>query len=157
MWVFTNSPFCDLLETQTSHQQWVIPSHEIKSTEVADCHSESAYYNMYSFILAIAILKAYLFYVVIELVSKLSLSKPFSDYVADKISKISYFTFSIGIISYIARETARNLQHRGLDLDILNKFWSDSEASILMAAIIYVIAQIFKRGIELQNENDLTV
>ena len=120
-------------------------------------YSESAYYNMYSFILAIAILKAYLFYVVIELVSKLSLSKPFSDYVADKISKISYLTFSIGIISYIARETARNLQHRGLDLDALNKFWSDSQAFILMAAVIYVIAHIFKRGIEIQNENDLTI
>ncbi|MFN6334976.1 MAG: hypothetical protein ACK4V4_00510 [Sphingobacteriales bacterium] len=26
-----------------------------------------------------------------------------------------------------------------------------------MAATIYVIAQVFKKGIELQNENDLTV
>jgi hypothetical protein len=120
-------------------------------------YSEDAYYYMYSFILAIAMLKAYLFYVVIELVSKLSLSKPFSDYVADKISKISYYTFSIGIISYFARESVRYLEHRGLDLDNLNRFWADSQAFILMAAIIYVISNIFKRGIELQNENDLTI
>jgi len=26
-----------------------------------------------------------------------------------------------------------------------------------MAAVVYVIATIFKRGVELQNENDLTV
>jgi hypothetical protein len=120
-------------------------------------YSEDAYYCMYSFILVIAMLKAYLFYVVIELVSKLSLSKPFSEYVADKISKISYYTFSIGIISYFARESVRYLEHRGLDLDILNRFWADSEAFILMAAIIYVISNIFKRGIEIQNENDLTI
>lgn len=120
-------------------------------------YSEDAYYGMYSFILVIAILKAYLFYVVIELVSKLSLSKPFSDYVADKINKISYYTFSIGLISYIGKETAKHLQHRSIELDTLNKFWADSEAFILMAAVIYVIAQIFKRGIEIQNENDLTI
>lgn len=120
-------------------------------------HSEDAYYGMYSFILVIAILKAYLFYLVIELVSKLSLSKPFSEYVADKISKISHYTFAIGIISYIARGSASYLEHRGLDLDILSKFWADSQAFILMAAIIYVIANIFKRGIEIQNENDLTI
>ena len=120
-------------------------------------YSEDAYYGMYSFILIIAILKAYLFYVVIELVSKLSLSKPFSGYVADKIFKISYYTFAIGIISYIARASTSYLEHRGLDLDNLNKFWADSQAFILMSAIIYVIANIFKRGIEIQNENDLTI
>jgi hypothetical protein len=120
-------------------------------------YSENAYYGVYSFILAVALLKAYLFYVVIELVSKLSLSKPFSDYVADKINKISYYTFSIGLISYIGKETAKHFGHRGIELDALNKFWADSEAFILMAAVIYVIAQIFKRGIEIQNENDLTI
>lgn len=120
-------------------------------------HSEWMHYGMYSYILTIAVLKAYLFYIVINLVSNLSLSKPFSSYVADQISKISYYTFSIGIISYIARETAKHLEHRGLELDILNEFWVDSEAFILMAGIIYVIAQIFNRGIEIQNENDLTI
>lgn len=120
-------------------------------------YSENAYYGIYSFILAIAMLKAYLFYVVIELVSKLSLSKPFSEYVADKINKISYYTFSIGLVSYIGKETAKHFEHRGIELDALNKFWADSEAFILMAAVIYVISQIFKRGIEIQNENDLTI
>jgi hypothetical protein len=120
-------------------------------------YSENAYYGMYSFILGVALLKAYLFYVVIELVSKLSLSKPFSDYVADKINKISYYTFSVGLISYIGKETAKHLQHRGIELDALNKFWADSEAFILMGGVIYIIAIIFKKGIDIQNENDLTV
>jgi hypothetical protein len=120
-------------------------------------HSKWAYYGMYSFILTISVLKAYLFYLVIMLLSNINLSKPFSSYVARQISKISYYTFSIGLISYIARETSRNLSRHGYEIDTLNQFWADSQAFILMAAVIYVIAIIFSRGVELQNENDLTV
>lgn len=47
--------------------------------------------------------------------------------------------------------------HYGLVTDPLNQFWEDSQAFILMAAVIYIIATIIKRGVELQNENDLTV
>jgi len=47
--------------------------------------------------------------------------------------------------------------HHGFNTNILSKFWADSGAYIIMGAIIYIIATIFKKGIELQNENDLTV
>jgi hypothetical protein len=119
--------------------------------------SKWAFFSMYSFILVISILKAVLFYVVIRLVSKINLTKPFNSFVSRQISLMSYYTFSIGILSYIARETAKNLQHRGYVIDSLNQFWADSQAFILMAAVIYVIATIFSRGVEIQNENDLTV
>ena len=116
-----------------------------------------AFFSMYSFILVISILKAYLFYLVVMLVTKLDLLKPFNSFVSKQIMRISYFTLSIGLLSYIARETAKYLLQRGYEIDQLNQFWVDSQAFILMAAIIYVIATIFKRGLEIQNENDLTV
>ncbi len=119
--------------------------------------SKWAFFGIYSFILFISILKAYLFYVVIRLLCKLNLSKPFNSFVSEQITQISYYTFSIGILSYIARQTAKNLQHHGFAIDNLNEFWADSQAFILMAAVIYVIATIFKKGVEIQNENDLTV
>lgn len=119
--------------------------------------SKWAFFSMYSFILVIAILKAVLFYVVIRLVSKIDLSKPFNSFVSRQISQISYYTLSIGLLSYIARQSAKNLAHRGFATDNLNQFWADSQAFILMAAVIYVIAAIFKKGIDIQNENDLTV
>lgn len=115
------------------------------------------FFSMYSFILFISMLKAGLFYVVIKLLYKLNLSKPFDTYVAGKIKTISYYTLSIGLISYIARQTAKSIQHYGFEVDALNQFWADSQAWILMAAVIWVIATIFSRGVELQNENDLTV
>lgn len=119
--------------------------------------SKWAFFSMYSFILFISVLKAYLFYVVIRLLSKLNLSKPFNSFVSVQITQISYYTFSIGILSYVARQTAKNLQHHGYVIDNLNGFWADSQAFILMAAVIYVIATIFKKGVELQNESNLTV
>ena len=119
--------------------------------------SKWAFFSMYSFILIISILKAVLFYVVIILVSKIDLSKPFNSFVSKQISQISYYTLSIGLLSFIARQSAKNLLHHGFVTDNLNQFWEDSEAFILMAAIVYIIATIFKKGIELQNENDLTV
>ncbi|MBN2666855.1 MAG: DUF2975 domain-containing protein [Bacteroidales bacterium] len=39
----------------------------------------------------------------------------------------------------------------------MDQFWVDSQAFILMAAVVYVIATIFKKGLEIQNENDLTI
>lgn len=119
--------------------------------------SKPAFYIIYSFILVISILKAVLFYFVIMLVSKMDLLKPFSSFVSKQIYKISYFTLSIGILSYTARQAANNLQHHGFAMDGLNQFWTDSQAFILMAAVIYVIAVIFKKGLEIQNEIDLTV
>ena len=119
--------------------------------------SRLAFFGVYSFILTISILKACLFYTVIRLMHKMDLSKPFSTFVARQFSLISYYTLSIGLISFIARQLVKNLMHHGFVTDNLNQFWADSQAFILMGAIIYIIATIFKKGIELQNENDLTV
>ena len=119
--------------------------------------SQWAFFGMYSFILVIAIYKAYMFYIVTVLVTKIDLAKPFSEFVADHIRKISYYSFFIGLISYIARQTAKSLTHHGFKVDNLDQFWADSQAFILMAAVIYIIAAIFSKGVELQTENELTV
>jgi len=119
--------------------------------------SRWAFFSMYSFILTISVLKAFLFYIVIRLVSKINLSKPFNNYVAKQISQISYYTFSIGLLSYIARRSAQNLQHRGYLIDSIDQFWADSQAFIIMAAVIYVIAIIFSKGVDYQEELEETV
>ena len=119
--------------------------------------NELAFFGIYSFILIISILKAVLFYTVIRLMHKMNLSKPFSTFVEKQISLVSYYALSIGLLCYITNQVVKNLNHRDLVSDNLNQFLGDSEAFILMGAVIYIIAQIFKRGVELQEENDLTV
>jgi hypothetical protein len=105
----------------------------------------------------VAALKAYLFFLLVKVFKKLNLVKPFSIDIAKLIEKISYEALSIAIVSFIARQYTKNIVQSGYDIDHVNKYWSDSAAFLMMAAIVYVISQLFKKGIELQNENDLTV
>ncbi|MBS1620810.1 MAG: DUF2975 domain-containing protein [Bacteroidetes bacterium] len=119
--------------------------------------SKLAFFGIYSFILIISILKACLFYLVIRLMHKMDLKKPFSTFVARQITLLGYFTLVIGLLSYIARQLVKNLMHHGFVPDNLISFWEDSQAFILMGAVIYIIATIFKKGVDIQHENDLTV
>ncbi|MFN8275186.1 MAG: DUF2975 domain-containing protein, partial [Flavobacteriaceae bacterium] len=80
-----------------------------------------AFTGMYSLIMAISALKAYLFYIVIKLMNKLDLTRPFNAFVSEQITQLSYYTLSIGLVGYIAREIARNLEHHGYDVDQLSK------------------------------------
>lgn len=120
-------------------------------------NSKLAFFGIYSFILIIAVLKAGLFYAVIKLMHKMDLSKPFNTFVAKQILQISYYTLSIGFLSYIARQIVKSLHHHSFVPNNLNQFWADSQAFILMGGVVYIIAIIFKKGIALQTENDLTV
>jgi Ni/Fe-hydrogenase subunit HybB-like protein len=127
--------------------------------DLSEMYNESklAFFGIYSFIIFISILKACLFYILIRLMHKMDLSKPFNTFVAKQMKQISYYTLSIGLFSYIGRELVKNLMHHGFVTDQLNQFWTDGQAFILMGAVIYIIAIIFKKGVDLQTENDLTV
>mgnify|MGYP005990180573 FL=1 len=114
--------------------------------------SKWAFFSMYSFILFIAFLKAYLFYIVVKLVTQINLSKPFNKFTSREISKISYFTFSIGLLSQIALRISLKLKYYEINTDTVNEFYADSKAFILMSAVIYVIAIIFAKGVEFQEE-----
>jgi len=96
----------------------------------------TAFFGAYSFILTIAILKAVLFYQLILLMHKMDLLKPFNTYVANKIVHISYYTLSIGFLSYIGRQFIQTLLHRDLVIENLSAFWADSQAFVLMGAVI---------------------
>lgn len=122
-------------------------------TEIYD-KNKWAFFGIYSFILSISILKAYLFYIVIRLMHKMDLTKPFNTFVSKQILQISHNTLLIGLLSFIAREVT---MHHIDVTDSLNQFWADSQAFILMGAVIYIIATVFKKGVDIQNENDLTV
>ncbi|TLF44335.1 DUF2975 domain-containing protein [Maribacter aurantiacus] len=119
--------------------------------------SKLAFFGMYGFVLTVSILKAVLFYQVVLLVTKIDLPKPFNRWVSKQIIKISYYTLSIGLLSFIARKLAMDLGHNGFTLNQLDPFWADSQAFILMAAVIYIIGTIFSKGVEYQEELEETV
>lgn len=45
----------------------------------------------------------------------------------------------------------------GYKVSHIEAYWADIASFLMMAAIVFVISQIFNKGLEIQNENDLTV
>ena len=106
-----------------------------------------------SFLIASALLKAYLFYLVIKIFTEINFDHPFNKNITSLIAKISHISFGIGIVGVIAGAYNKWLMHRGFT-DQLN--W-ETAAYLFMAGIIYIIALLFKRAIEIQSENELTI
>jgi len=119
--------------------------------------SKIIYTIVFLLIISISALKAYVLYVALKLFKSLNLAKPFSVAVSAIISKITYYTFSIGIISLIALQFGKRILSRGYDVGLAERYWNDGGAYLVMSAILFLIALIFKKGVELQSENDLTV
>lgn len=113
--------------------------------------------GLMSFIVVLSTLKAYLFYLVIKIFMKLNFVKPFSEDIVKLIEKISSEVFSIAIVGLVAEQYSKRLLQSGYEISHTQEYWKDSGAFMFMAAIIFVIAQVFKKGIELQNENDFTI
>lgn len=118
-------------------------------------HSIAYYVYAMSLKVAVSALIAFVWFVVFDLLSKLTLQTPFSRKVEKKLERIAYLLLGVWIISnifwkiyiyYLSQDT-------GVQLPVNNS----GDEYLFMAAIIYIISQIFKRGIEIQEENDLTV
>jgi hypothetical protein len=117
----------------------------------------SHFIGLMSFVLALAVLKAYLFYLVVNIFLKLNLLKPFDFKIANLIEKISYEAVAIAVLSFVAHTYTTHLIKGGYEVSNIENHWNDTTAFLMMAAILFVVSQVFKKGIELQNENDLTV
>jgi hypothetical protein len=112
------------------------------------------FYLVMSLIIILSALKAYIWYYLSDFLFKLNLKNPFTKIVSNKVQNISYFLFDLWIISYAGNVYIKYVSKR-TDIDLVNLF--NHEEYFFMAGIVYVISQIFKRGVELQEENELTV
>ena len=120
----------------------------------------SEYYNysfkQYTFIVsykvALYATEAYIAYLIIKLLSKLNLEQPFNANVQGLMQQISYSIFHLWILAIVHNAHVRYIAKRyDFSMDL---FSSDF---IFLAGIIFIFAQIVKRGIEIQAENELTI
>lgn len=127
--------------------------------DLSELFTQNEIYFGFLFSLAISItaLKAYTFFLITQIFEYLNLRKPFSEEISNLISKISYHIFSIGILGAIAHRFTQDLSKRGYPVEASYEYWNDYSAFLMMAAVVFVIAQIFRKGLEIQSENDLTV
>ncbi|WP_026450156.1 DUF2975 domain-containing protein [Aequorivita capsosiphonis] len=114
----------------------------------------SSYVKVVSFLIVLTGMKAYLAFLAVKLFMKFDLDHPFNKNVTDVISKIGYFALSIGIVALVADDYTEGIVKRGADISQLD--WGAHEF-LFFAGIIYILALVFKRGVEMQEENQLTI
>lgn len=137
-----------------------VATHDLYSgLDLSDLYNKSTtlYGVLFHLFIVSSALKAVLFYLVIKMLGKLNFVKPFSEDVSEFISRITFLAFTIGGIGIITHQLIKKLIARGYDIATAYDLSDDWGAYLMMAAILYVIALIFRKGIELQNESELTV
>lgn len=123
--------------------------------DLLDVHNFSVeyYIGLASFIIALTAMKAYLAYLVIKLFMNFDLNYPFNEKTASLITEMSHYALSIGVVAIIAEEYGDRVIKQGITLQI---DWG-AEQFLFFAGIIYILALVFKKGVEIQNENELTI
>jgi hypothetical protein len=102
-------------------------------------------------------LKAYIFYLMIKVFLKINLIHPFSNEITKLISKIGAVAIQTGISIIFVSSYIEWVGKRFEHYIPVGGFLGSSLEYIFMGAIIYAIAQVFKRGVEIQSENELTI
>ena len=135
---------------------WAKRTYEV-NLNIFSIREHSTWYFVFAMSLTIAVsaLKALIWYVVFKLLSKLKLQTPFSMEVEKKLERIAYLLLGVWIVGSIFWKTYIYYlsQDTGIQLPANNSV----DEYLFMAGIIYIISQVFKRGIEIQEENQLTV
>jgi len=111
------------------------------------------YYMAIVFVSTIAIMKALVWYLAIKMLSAFNISNPFKPETGKLLLKISSALLLIWMIGLAGGIMTSVLVNAGVNFGYNFK----ADEFLFMAGLMYVIAQVFKRGLEIQTENELTV
>ncbi|MDG1830248.1 MAG: DUF2975 domain-containing protein [Flavobacteriaceae bacterium] len=117
---------------------------------------ESHLWNYIFYVISIllwTLIKSYLAYLIIKLLAKINLIHPFSIEIANRIVKISYTIIFIWGFSFVVNFFDK---WAALAIGLEPQFEVRGEL-LFIAGLVYLIGNIFKRGVEIQNENKLTI
>lgn len=122
-------------------------------------HDRVYFIILVSLIVAVALLKAWLFYLIVRLLSgkKFDLDRPFSTEMTSFMQQLAYYSIGIGVICGLGAKQAKWIMKHVSIPDIQHLRLDGGDVWIFMGVILLVIAQVFKKGNEIQTENELTV
>ena len=124
-------------------------------------HADSGnYIVMLLFMTIVSLFKTLIFYTVIKMFNNefIELKKPFTEHFVKLMSCIFYQILGIGIFSYWGSKYANWLSSKNIVMPTVDQLnLGGADVWIFMAIVLLVINQILKRGVELQNENNLTI
>jgi TRAP-type mannitol/chloroaromatic compound transport system permease small subunit len=105
------------------------------------------------FSVALSAIKAFTCFLIIRILQKVKLVNPFTLQVTTLIGKISFILVLTSLLAALINFHARWIFNE----TGIREAKPDAFGYIFVAGLVFVIAQIFKRGVEIQTENDLTV
>lgn len=109
-------------------------------------YSFMVWYNVVLFLL-----QANIAYLIIKLLSTQNITRPFNIGVVKLLQRISYSILIIWIVAMVHNIHAAILERtNNIEANYI------SGESIFLAGIVYILAEMFKRGIQIQSENELT-
>ncbi|WP_420573014.1 DUF2975 domain-containing protein [Kordia sp.] len=120
--------------------------------------SRYADYNFANYVIIVLcyiflyLMQAYIALFMTKLLSAINMEKPFTQAVVDLLKKISVTIFGVWILAML-----HNAHVIGLEKYAQIDAAPFASEYIFLAGIVYVLAQLFKRGVEMQAENELTV
>jgi hypothetical protein len=140
----------------------VVAEHFWNNTNLSALYAfDKGHFMVQTFLMSIvSILKAFLFYLIIKLFydKKFSIEQPFSKDVTNMVFSIGWLCLGAGFFSSFASGYAAYIERQGVEMpDIENLRVGGADVWIFMAVALFVVGQVFKKGIELQTENELTV
>ncbi len=90
-----------------------------------------------------------------DALTNINVNHPFSSKTSVILEKIAHLVIILGVINFVIGQYVFVLD--GLVTDHIKYNFSPDLTYIFGIGLIYLISQIFKRGVELQEENELTV
>lgn len=115
--------------------------------------NKTYYIGIISMLISVSGLKAYMAYFVVRVFMNFKLSNPFNSKLTALLLKISHIGLGTGVLAIIADSYSAWIAKKGVAIPI---DWSGDDI-LFFAGVIYLLALVFKKGADLQSENDLTV
>jgi hypothetical protein len=151
----TNTVGTAFLEPEVAGRLW-------KQVDLSSLYNyDRGYFYLVSVHMCVAaVLKAILFYCIIHAIhgKNINPAQPFSPAMGRLLFRLSYLSIFIGIVSLSGIRYSEWLATKGVTMPEA-RFMKLGGADVwfFMGIIIFVIGQLFKKGIEMQAEQDLTV
>ena len=122
--------------------------------------NQSSFITLTTLMSIVGVLKVVLFYIIIKIFhdKKLDFNNPFNETLGKYIVNIAYCAIGIGLFSKWGSNITEWLIGKGEKLPTISKLkLGGADVWFFMGFIILIFAKIFKKGIEIQSDNDLTI
>lgn len=110
----------------------------------------------------VAVGKSILFYLIVDLFhqKKIDFAFPFNELLGRYLFNLSYLAFGIGLFTFWGSQFTKNVvleSNNTLAASLQNVNLQGADVWIFMGVILILFALIFKKGIEIQSDNELTI